>query len=135
PGIFCVRIANFINGELWGRPSDVPWAMTFPGATPRVPRHPSQIYEALLEGVLLFVLVWSVRKRPAFAANGRIASFFVLCYGVVRFVAEFTREPDSFLGTVLGPFSMGQVLCALMITIGAIGLARTSRSAGAALSP
>src|SRR5262249_10869847 len=66
PGIFCVRIANFINGELWGRHTDVAWAMVFPKDAERIPRHPSQIYEALLEGVFLFVLLWSVRKWPAF---------------------------------------------------------------------
>lgn len=136
PGIFFVRMANFVNGELWGRPTDVPWAMVFPSREAGgVPRHPSQIYEGLLEGVLLFVLLWAVRRRPAFRPAGRLASLFVLGYGTVRFLAEFTREPDSFLGAVLGPFSMGQVLCAIMIAIGIWGWRRSGRAGAAESGP
>lgn len=119
PGIFLVRMANFINGELWGRPTDVPWAMVFPSPEAGgVPRHPSQIYEGLGEGLLLFAVLWSIRKRPFFRQPGRIGGAFLVGYGLVRFAIEFVRQPDAHLGTVLGPFSMGQLLCCLMIGVG-----------------
>jgi len=116
-GLFCGRIGNFINGELFGRPADVPWAMVFPGGG-GIPRHPSQIYEALLEGVLLFTILWIVRDR--FKKEGMITALFLVLYGVFRFIAEYFREPDAHLGFVIGSFSMGQVLSSTMIVIGAI---------------
>ena len=106
-GLFFGRIANFVNGELWGRVTNVPWAMIFPH-TDGQPRHPSQIYEALLEGVLLFVLLQlALRYTNAREKPGQIAGLFFLGYGVLRFIAEFFREPD---GPFLGPVSMGMAL-------------------------
>ena len=113
------RIGNFINQELWGRASDVPWAMVFPAAGPEA-RHPSQLYEALLEGVILFVIVWMYSKRPR--ETGTISAVFLLSYGMLRFFAELFREPDTHLGTVaLGWMTMGQLLSLPMALFG-IGL-------------
>jgi len=110
------RLGNFINAELWGRPAAVPWAMVFPNVD-GVPRHPSQLYEFALEGVLLFVVLWwfSLRPRP----RGAVSGAFLLGYGLVRFLVEFTREPDRFLGLLALGFSMGQWLSAPMIVAGA----------------
>ncbi len=106
-GIALGRLANFINGELWGRVTEVPWGMVFPGGGP-LPRHPSQLYEAALEGVVLFVvMVWLARRRRA---DGVVLGWMLTGYGIIRFMLEFVREPDSHLGTVLGPLSMGQLL-------------------------
>ena len=116
PGLFFGRIGNFINGELWGRYSDVPWAMRFPGAG-GLPRHPSQLYEAALEGLLLFVILWwySSKPRPA----GCVSALFLLGYGIFRFLVEFVREPDVQLGFVaLNWMSMGQLLCLPMMALG-----------------
>ncbi|MDR1489028.1 MAG: prolipoprotein diacylglyceryl transferase [Desulfovibrio sp.] len=116
PGIFFVRIGNFINAELWGRISDVPWAMIFPGAGP-LPRHPSQIYEAALEGLLLFAIVWifSAKPRPRMAVSG----VFATGYGLLRTFAEFFREPDAHLGVVAFGFAtMGMLLCFPIIITG-----------------
>lgn len=114
-GLGAGRIGNFINGELWGRVTDVPWGMVFPQAGPQ-PRHPSQIYEFLLEGVLLFLVLWSYtrRRRPLGAASG----LFLVGYGACRFIAEFAREPDSFLGLLALGWSMGQWLSFPMIVVG-----------------
>jgi phosphatidylglycerol:prolipoprotein diacylglycerol transferase len=106
-GLGLGRIANFINGELWGRHSDLPWAMIFPGAGP-LPRHPSQLYEALLEGVLLFIilrLVWRMKPKV-----GVVSATFLIGYAIFRTMIEFVREPDVQVGFVLGPFTMGQLL-------------------------
>lgn len=115
-GFFFGRLANFVNGELWGRPSRVPWAMVFPGAGP-VPRHPSQLYEALFEGVVLFAVMWrmSRRRRP----EGELLGWLLILYGAFRFMLEFFREPDPQVGLVLGPFTMGQLLSVPMILAGA----------------
>lgn len=117
-GLFFGRIGNFINGELWGRPSDVPWAMVFPNpAAGNVPRHPSQLYEAALEGLLLFIILWlySSKPRPTMAVSG----LFLLGYGVFRFLVEFVRMPDAQLGYLaFGWLTMGQVLCMPMILFG-----------------
>ncbi len=120
-GLAAGRIGNFINGELWGRPADPaiwPWAMIFPQAGDNVPRHPSQLYQFALEGVLLFVILWlySRRQRPA----GAVGSMFLLGYGTLRFAAEFGREPDSFLGLLALKLSMGQWLSIPMIVLGAV---------------
>lgn len=115
-GFFFGRIANFINGELWGRTTDVSWAMVFPGAGP-VPRHPSQLYEAILEGLVMFVvLVLLARSRRP---QGFYIGMFMLMYGSFRSLVEFAREPDASLGFVLGPLTMGQVLSMPLAVIGA----------------
>ena len=115
-GLAAGRLGNFINGELWGRPSDAPWAMVFRGAGP-MPRHPSQLYQFLLEGLLLFALlwIWSARPRPTAAVSG----MFLVGYGVFRFIAEYFREPDDFLGVLALGMSMGQWLSLPMVLLGA----------------
>ncbi len=114
-GLFLGRIANFINGELWGRTTDVPWGMLFPGAGP-LPRHPSQLYEFFFEGIVLFfLLLWyKIRNPPA----GNVGGMFLLGYGVFRFGIEFFREPDAHLGILSLGMSMGQWLCMPMILAG-----------------
>jgi phosphatidylglycerol:prolipoprotein diacylglycerol transferase len=123
-GLFCGRIGNFINAELYGRVTDVPWAMVFPTDPQQLPRHPSQLYQAATEGVLLLLVSHKKLLRAGKLKNGLLAAIFVGTYGVLRFFVEFARQPDAQfaspenpMGTVLGPFSMGQVLCFLMILI------------------
>jgi len=120
-GLAMGRIGNFINGELWGRfcAPDLPWGMVFAHSGSLLPRHPSQIYQCLLEGVLLFVVLWSYARRPR--KRGEVAGGFLLGYGMLRFVAEYFREPDSFLGLLPLGMSMGQWLCLPMVLTG-IGL-------------
>lgn len=116
PGLFFGRIGNFINAELWGRYTTLPWGMPFPGAG-HLPRHPSQLYEAALEGLVLFIILWwySAKPRP----SGCVGGLFVAGYGVFRFMVEFAREPDQHLGFVaLNWMSMGQILCLPMIGLG-----------------
>ena len=120
PGLFFGRIGNFINGELWGRVSDAPWAVVFhsPGAG-TLPRHPSQLYEAALEGIALFLILWffSAKPRPRMAVSG----LFLVCYGVFRFLVEMVREPDAHLGFLAFDWlTMGQILCVPMIAAGFI---------------
>tara|TARA_B100002049_G_scaffold216185_1_gene181984 strand:- start:3724 stop:4527 length:804 start_codon:yes stop_codon:yes gene_type:complete len=117
-GLLAGRIGNFINGELWGRVTDVPWAFVFPTGGPE-PRHPSQLYEAFLEGLVLFlILQWFIKKpRPA----GSVAGVFLLGYGTFRFIVEYFREPDAHLGLFAGVISMGQIL-SLPMVIGGLGL-------------
>jgi phosphatidylglycerol:prolipoprotein diacylglycerol transferase len=117
-GLAAGRIGNFINGELWGRVADpaLPWAMVFPTSGTLMPRHPSQIYQILLEGLLLFVLLWLYARRPR--KVGQVSGAFLVGYGVLRFVAEFFREPDSFLGLLPLSMSMGQWLCVPMVLAG-----------------
>jgi phosphatidylglycerol:prolipoprotein diacylglycerol transferase len=117
-GLCAGRIGNFINAELWGRPSDVPWAMIFPNVDAQ-PRHPSQLYEAGLEGVLLFIVLWIYARKPR--PVGAVSAVFLIGYGVLRFLVEYTREPDSFLGLLALNLSMGQWLSLPMIAFG-IGL-------------
>ena len=118
-GLAAGRIGNFINGELWGRPADasLPWAMVFPQSGSPLPRHPSQLYQFLLEGLLLFVMLWLYARRER--ATGQVGAAFLFGYGVLRFVAEMFREPDSFLGVLALGMSMGQWLCVPMIIGGA----------------
>ena len=127
-GLGLGRIGNFINGELWGRVTDVPWAMIFPDGGP-LPRHPSQLYEAFLEGLLLFVVMavlYTAKPKP-----GILTGTFVMTYAVFRFFVEFFREPDLQLGSVMGPFTMGQLLCVLMGALGCfITLSAVSRNDG-----
>ncbi len=116
-GLFTGRLGNFINAELWGRPTDLPWGMVFPNAG-NIARHPSQLYEAMLEGIGLFVLLWwfSARPRPAMSVSG----VFLLGYGTVRFLVEFVRAPDSHLtGLIAHWMTRGQLLCIPMILLGA----------------
>ena len=110
------RLGNFINAELWGRPADLPWAMIFPNVD-NVPRHPSQLYELALEGILLFLLLWWYSSKPR--PRGAISGLFLVGYGVFRFLVEFTREPDRFLGLLALDLTMGQWLSLPMIAIGA----------------
>ncbi len=117
-GLAAGRLGNFINAELWGRATDVPWAMVFPNVD-RTPRHPSQLYEFLLEGVVLFTLLWWYSARPR--ARGAVSACFLIGYGLFRFGVEFTREPDSFLGLLAFGLSMGQWLSVPMMVAG-IGL-------------
>jgi len=105
-GLFLGRIANFINGELWGRPADVPWAMIFPNGGP-IPRHPSQLYEAALEGLVLLVVLGLLMRLGALKRPGLITGAFALGYGIARITCEFFREPDA---PFLGPVSMGMAL-------------------------
>jgi phosphatidylglycerol---prolipoprotein diacylglyceryl transferase len=130
PGLFFGRIGNFINAELYGRPTGVPWAMVFPTDPLKVPRHPSQLYEALGEGLVLFlVLRWLERLalRRGWYRPGILAAVFLIGYGVIRFLIEFTRQPDAQLGFVLGPFSMGQLLSSSMIVLGIVLLLFVTR--------
>ena len=113
------RIGNFINGELFGRPTTVAWGMIFPGGGP-VARHPSQLYEALCEGLIMFILLWSLRTKPWQPDNrlwphGSLTALLLIGYGVMRFLVEFTRQPDPQVGYILSFFTMGQVLCSVMI--------------------
>jgi phosphatidylglycerol:prolipoprotein diacylglycerol transferase len=121
------RIGNFLNGELFGRTTSVPWGMYFPLDSTRQLRHPSQLYEAFFEGISLFVILWSLRKTRSF--DGFLFSLYLIGYGLVRFFIEFVREPDSQLGFIAGPFTTGQVLCVFMILGGIfIMLIRKSQS-------
>jgi phosphatidylglycerol---prolipoprotein diacylglyceryl transferase len=114
-GLAAGRMGNFINGELWGRPTDLPWGMVFRGAGD-LARHPSQLYQFALEGLALFVLVWWFSSRPR--PRGAVAALFLLGYGVFRFIAEYAREPDDYLGLLALGFSMGQWLSIPMIVAG-----------------
>ena len=117
-GLAAGRVGNFINGELPGRLSDpdLPWGMVFRGAGD-LPRHPSQVYQFLLEGLLLFLLLWLYARKPR--RTGQVAAAFLFGYGVFRFIAEFFREPDAHLGLLALGMSMGQWLCVPMIVAGA----------------
>jgi phosphatidylglycerol:prolipoprotein diacylglycerol transferase len=121
-GLGAGRIGNFINGELWGRATDVPWAMVFPDDPSRLARHPSQLYQFFFEGVVLFILLWwyTSKPRPRLAAG----SLFLMAYGLQRFIVEFFRQPDEGLGFVMFDWmSRGQQLSVPMIVIGAVILA------------
>ncbi len=132
-GLGLGRIGNFINGELYGRATGMPWGMVFPGGGPS-PRHPSQLYESLLEGFVLFVLLWSVRKKPwkkdRSWPHGSILALFLIGYGCLRIVVENFREPDQQLGYLFNLVTMGQLLSGLMVICGLlvwkVRLGRTS---------
>ena len=119
-GLASGRIGNFINGELWGRAADpgLPWAMVFPQSGSELPRHPSQLYQFALEGLLLFVVLWFY-SRPQ-RRLGQVSGAFLVGYGVLRFTAEYFREPDSFLGLLALNMSMGQWLCLPMVAAGVL---------------
>jgi phosphatidylglycerol:prolipoprotein diacylglycerol transferase len=132
-GLGAGRIGNFINGELWGRvvdPANVPWAMIFPGARDNLPRHPSQLYQFALEGLLLFAIlwIWSRKPRPA----GTVGCLFLIAYGVLRIVGEMFREPESLYGLMPFGISAGQLLSIPMIAIGASLMVYFYRSAARA---
>lgn len=118
-GLAAGRIGNFINGELWGRLADpsLPWAMVFPAAGPD-PRHPSQLYQFGMEGLLLFAFLWWYGRRPR--ALGAVSAWFLIGYGAFRFIAEYFREPDDFLGLLALNMSMGQWLCVPMVLAGVV---------------
>ncbi len=128
-GLAAGRQGNFINGELWGRPTTLPWGMIFPNAG-NIPRHPSQLYELGLEGLLLFAIMWKFSSKPR--PVGQISGLFLIGYGTFRFLVEFTREPDAFLGLLALGLSMGQWLSLPMIVIGVVifvvSARRSSRS-------
>ena len=117
-GLAAGRIGNFINGELWGRAADpsLPWAMIFPESGSNIPRHPSELYEFGMEGLLLFVILWIYARKPR--PTGRVSGLFLIGYGIFRFIAEYFREPDSFLGLLWLNMSMGQWLCVPMVAAG-----------------
>ncbi len=117
-GLASGRIGNFINGELWGRPADpsLPWAMVFPQSGSDVARHPSQLYQFALEGLLLFALLWIYARQPR--KTGQVSAAFMMGYAVFRFVAEYFREPDSYLGLRALGLSQGQWLCVPMLLAG-----------------
>ena len=126
PGLLFGRIGNFINGELWGRVTDLPWGMVFRQTGDGLPRHPSQLYQAALEGLALFLIVWlfSAKPRPTMAVSG----VFALSYGVFRFLVEFVRQPDPQLGYLaFGWLTMGQLLSLPLIAVGLVLLALAYR--------
>ncbi|MGB3290835.1 MAG: prolipoprotein diacylglyceryl transferase [Burkholderiaceae bacterium] len=124
-GLAAGRLGNFINGELWGRPTTLPWGMVFPQAGDGLARHPSQLYEMGLEGFALFALVWWFARKPR--PTGQVSAVFLMGYGVFRFLVEFTREPDNYLGLLAGGLSMGQLLSLPMVLAGALIFAWSAR--------
>ena len=126
-GLAAGRVGNFINGELWGRVADpsLPWAMVFPQSGSPLPRHPSQVYQFLGEGLLLFVLLWFYARQPR--KTGQVSGMFLIGYGIFRFVAEYFREPDDFLGLRALSLSQGQWLCVPMVAAGVAIWAWASR--------
>lgn len=134
PGLFFGRIGNFINAELYGRPTDIAWAMVFPTDPLGVPRHPSQLYQALTEGIVLGAFLLWLQSRLMRRArtdgtitDGYLSAAFLIGYGVLRFLVEFTRQPDAQLGFVFEALSMGQLLCLLMIAVGVAFLVSARR--------
>ena len=129
-GLFLGRLANFINGELWGRPSDVPWAMVFPGAGP-LPRHPSQLYEAALEGLLLLIVLAIAVRAGALKRPGLILGLFAMGYAIARSFCEIFREPDAQLGFLFGGLTMGMLLSVPLFLAG-LGFAAYALKQGSA---
>ncbi|MEQ8964250.1 MAG: prolipoprotein diacylglyceryl transferase [Azospirillaceae bacterium] len=131
-GLFLGRLANFVNGELWGRTTDLPWGVIFPTGGPE-PRHPSQLYEAVLEGLVLFAVLFVLARRRSIRARpGQVAGAFLIGYGVARFLVEFVREPDPQLGLLVAGLSMGQLLSVPMIVLGLVLVAWARRRPAAA---
>ncbi len=130
-GIVCVRLANFIKPELWGRVTDVPWAMIFPGSD-GLPRHPSQLYEGGLEGIVLFCLLLLVVARGGLRREGLVTACFLIGYGTARIICEFFREPDRQLGFLYHGATMGQLLSVPLIVVGLALLVRALRRPRAA---
>lgn len=125
-GLFLGRIANFINGELWGRPADVPWAMVFPGGGP-LPRHPSQLYEATLEGLVLLAVLYLLIRAGALKRPGFTIGAFAVGYSMARITCEFFREPDAQLGFLWGGATMGQLLSIPLFLAGLVFIAYAVR--------
>jgi len=127
-GLGLGRLANFVNGELFGRVTDVPWGMVFPRDPDHLPRHPSQLYEAFLEGLVLLVIMHLLTRRVSWRARpGFLSGWFLLLYGIFRFTAEFFREPDPQLGFLWGGATMGQLLCLPMVMFGVYLVMRSER--------
>ena len=127
-GLFFGRVANFVNAELFGRVTEVPWGVIFPAGGP-LPRHPSQLYEAALEGVVLFALVYWLYSRPQFRAKpGLVAGTFLAGYGAVRFGIELVREPDAHIGLLSLGSTMGQWLSLPVLLVGAFLVIRARRA-------
>jgi phosphatidylglycerol:prolipoprotein diacylglycerol transferase len=128
-GLFFGRLANFVNGELWGRVTTVPWGMVFPGRAGPLPRHPSQLYEAGLEGLAFLALLAVLRRYPAIRdRHGVLTGIFLIWYGCSRILVEFFREPDIQMGYYFGIFTMGQILSLPMILLGAFLIWRACRN-------
>lgn len=119
-GLFFGRCANFVNGELWGAPTDAPWGVVFGGSAGMMARHPSQLYEACLEGVILFIILFALSRMKNVKPQGFYTGFFLAYYGCVRFLIEFVRQPDSYMGYLLGTdwLTMGQVLSVPLVVAG-----------------
>ncbi len=118
-GLFFGRCANFVNGELWGGPTDLPWGVVFGGAAGTMPRHPSQLYEALLEGVIIFCVLFALSRRRPPRPRGTFLGLFLIMYGTFRFLIEFVREPDEQLGYLFGGWlTMGQLLSVPLLVVG-----------------
>lgn len=133
-GLLTGRIGNFINAELWGAPSNLPWAMVFPTDPERIPRHPSMVYEALLEGLVLLAVLWwySSKPRPPM----KISAMFLILYGLFRSLIELVRVPDAHIGYLAGGwFTMGQLLCIPMVLTGVLLLVLASRPSAASRAP
>ena len=132
-GIGLGRLANFINGELYGRVTEASWGMVFPTGGP-LPRHPSQLYEAFFEGLVLYFILHYL-KKSSWLKDGQLFGCYVFLYGMFRFFIEFTRQPDPHLGLILGPFSMGQLLCLLWMLIGSLILILIQRRKTQVIKP
>jgi phosphatidylglycerol:prolipoprotein diacylglycerol transferase len=123
-GLFLGRLANFVNGELYGRASDAPWAMVFPTDPSALPRHPSQLYQAALEGLVLFAVLFLLVRLGRLKQVGFLSGAFLAGYGLARILGEFFREPDPQLGFLFGPVTMGQLLSLPMVLVGIWFMAR-----------
>ena len=129
-GLFFGRCANFVNGELWGAPTSLPWGVVFGGTAGAMPRHPSQLYEALLEGIVLFCVLQILSRRKPVLPQGTFMGVFVMGYGIVRFLIEFVRVPDAQLGYLLGGvITMGQLLSLPLVVAGAVLIVYAQRKA------
>jgi phosphatidylglycerol:prolipoprotein diacylglycerol transferase len=126
-GIFFGRCANFVNGELWGKPTDLAWGVMFETGG-NVYRHPSQLYEAVLEGLVIFVVLWALSRRRPPRPQGTFMGAFLALYGVFRFLVEFVRVPDAQLGYLLGPVTMGQLLSLPLVIAGVVILVLAHRA-------
>src|SRR5690606_25647681 len=124
-GLGTGRLGNIINGEVWGRPTDVTWTKAFLPSGVRLPRHSSQPYELGLEGIALFALLWWFTSKPR--PTGQVSALFLIGYGAFRFLVEFTREPDDFLGLLAGGMSMGQWLSLPMVLAGIVMFVLSAR--------
>lgn len=125
-GLFFGRCANFVNGELWGKETTLPWGVMFETGG-NVYRHPSQLYEAVLEGIVIFVVLWALSRRVPARPQGTFMGTFLVLYGVFRFLVEFVRVPDEQLGYLFGPITMGQLLSLPLVVVGVVVLVAAHR--------